>query len=337
MPPVGGFDVTLPRVRLASLPTPLERAERLEDALAPEIRQTPRIYLKRDDLLSLGMGGNKVRNLEFSLGAALAAGATDIVTAGRLQSNHCRLTAAACARAGLQAHLVFSGTQPQSPSGNLLLDRLFGAAWYFTNSADTSLRQPLVDDVAARLKREGRTPYVLPVGGSDATGAVGHALAAAELRQQLEEVDAGSTHVVLATATGGTQAGMLAGFRRCGADVPITGFAVARSADQLSATVAAIARDVGETLGIRSFAPDVDVRGDALGDGYGVPTTAGAEAMRLLARTEGVVLDPTYTGKAFAGLLAMLREGLLRDSEVVVFIHTGGAPALFAVTADTEM
>jgi 1-aminocyclopropane-1-carboxylate deaminase/D-cysteine desulfhydrase-like pyridoxal-dependent ACC family enzyme len=322
-----------PRFPLATLPTPLERAERLEGALRDEgCVSVPRIFIKRDDLLSLGMGGNKIRNLEFQIGEALALGATDIVTAGRQQSNHCRLTAAACAKAGLRAHLIVNGTPPEPETGNLLLDRLFDGRIYYTLSDDRARRQAWIDAiVGACALFEGRSAYAIPVGGSNTRGALGHVLAAAELLTQCEAIGAHPGAVVLASATGGTQAGMLCGLRKLGSDARVTGFTVSKAASEFVEDVRRLAHEVADEIGLDGFDErDVAVDGAMLGDGYGAPTPDAAEAIRLVARTEGLVADPIYTGKAFAGLLQMVRDGAFAPGEDVVFVHTGGAPAMFA-------
>lgn len=314
------------------MPSPLERAERLESALRAEgCTRVPRLYLKRDDLLSLALGENKIRNLEFLLGDALQEGATDIVTAGRVQSNHCRLTAAACVRAGLRAHLIFTGARPPVAIGNFLLDDLFGAKTYFTGADDRASRAAWIDMIMGALPGFDRRPYLIPVGGSDARGAVGHALAAQELAQQFEAIGERLSAIVLATATGGTQAGMLAGLRRLGIDAGMHGFAVAKPAADLVPEILAIANDVAVAIGIGNVAPDDVVVDDmCLGGGYGIPSLAGRAAIELLARTEGVLADPVYTGKGLAGLLALVRRGAFSPGDAVVFIHTGGAPALFS-------
>jgi 1-aminocyclopropane-1-carboxylate deaminase/D-cysteine desulfhydrase-like pyridoxal-dependent ACC family enzyme len=321
-----------PRFRLAALPSPLERAGRLEDALRAEgAIPVPRIYLKRDDLLSLGFGGNKIRNLEFAIGRALDEGATDIVTAGRAQSNHCRLTAAACARAGLRAHLVFSGVRPAVLTGNLLLDALLGARMYFSGSDDRRQRETWMSMVAFGVETMGRRPHAIPVGGSDARGAMGHVLAAAELLEQMREIGERPAAIVMATATGGTQAGMLAGLARLGVDLPVHGFAVAKSADELRAEVHRLAGEVAAEIGAPPIALErVLVNGSMLGTGYGAPTAEAQAAIELLARSEGVFADPVYTGKALAGLSALVRGSAFGADDAVVFIHTGGGPALFA-------
>ncbi len=326
------FVPSYPRFELATFPSPLQRAERLERALRDEgCASVPQIYLKRDDLLSLGLGGNKIRNLEFLIGEALARGATDVLTAGRQQSNHCRLTAAACARAGLRAHLVVTGMPPARPTGNLLLDYILGARVYFTGNDERSLRDAWVSYLEPTFPMLERRCYAIPVGGSDARGAIGHALATKELVEQCAAMGLRPAAVVLATATGGTQAGMLAGFRKLGSEVPMIGFAVAKSADELRGVVFKIANEVAADIGGPGVAEQaVVVEGTALGGGYGVATEEGMAAIELLARCEGVLADPVYTGKGLAGLLSLVRSGRFEADEAVIFLHTGGAPALFA-------
>lgn len=321
-----------PRFPLATFPSPLERAWRLEVALREEgCVAVPRIYLKRDDLLSLGMGGNKIRNLEFSIGQALAEGATDVFTAGRPQSNHCRLTAAACARASLRAHIVLTGEPPSRMTGNLLLDEMVGAKLYWTGSDDRALRDTWVRSLAGTFTSLGRRAYTIPVGGSDARGALGHALAALELARQCEAIGEMPSAVVLATATGGTHAGMLVGFRKLDVPIAILGFAVAKSASELRDTVSRIAAEVAREIDAPPLAIDsVDIDDTMLGEGYGIASAAGDAAALMLARTEGVFADPVYTGKGLAGFLAAVRAGRFADAESVVFLHTGGTPALFA-------
>jgi 1-aminocyclopropane-1-carboxylate deaminase/D-cysteine desulfhydrase-like pyridoxal-dependent ACC family enzyme len=313
------------------MPSPLERAERLEQALTREgCARVPRIFIKRDDLLSLGMGGNKIRNLEFHIGRALADGATDVVTAGRQQSNHCRLTAAACARAGLTAHLVVNGSPPEVEKGNLLLDRIFGAKVYFTASDERAWRAAWVDAlVGAFALFQGHTVHVIPLGGSDVLGALGHVAAAGELAAQCEAIGTRPDALVMATATGGTQAGMLCGLRKLGFATRVRGFMVAKSVKELQDDVRQVVDGVAAEIGIASPAEDLALDESMLGGGYAVPTAAGGAAIEMLARTEGMLADPVYTGKGLAGLLAMVRAGEFGATETVVFVHTGGTPALF--------
>ena len=325
------FAAAFPRFVLTTLPTPIDRASRLEERLRSDGAQPPRIYIKRDDMLGLALGGNKIRNLEFSLGEALHAGATDIVTAGRAQSNHCRLTAAACAKAGLLSHLVLSGERPARSSGNLLLSELLGARITFTGSGERAIREEAVRNIVEEIRRSGGRPYVIPVGGSDANGAIGHACAALEILDQMTVLGEAPAAIVLATATCGTQAGLLAGLWRLGVDVKVIGYSVRTDAEETADEVRVLAGSVATLIG----APTIDaarvlVDDSQLGDGYGIPTAASQEAIELVARCEGLLLDPVYTAKAFAGLIDAIRRGRWSASHCVVFIHTGGTPALFA-------
>lgn len=320
-----------PRFPLIAGPSPLQRASRLEAALKHEGIEVPRLYLKRDDLVSLAMGGNKLRNLEFLIGDALAHRATAIVTGGRAQSNHCRLTAAACVKAGLTAHLVLSGEEPRAWTGNLLLDRMFGAEIAFTGTDDRVVRDEMMKTAADRIRASGGVPYVIPVGGSDTRGAFGHVLAAAELHAQLELAGERRASLVLATATGGTQAGMLVGLGALAGQVDVTAFAVAKSAEELAPQVQRLAAEAAAALGVgMPAAADIRIDGTALGGGYGVETVEARAAIAFLARTEAVLADPVYTGKALAGLLARIRGRAYRADEAVVFLHTGGTAALFS-------
>jgi 1-aminocyclopropane-1-carboxylate deaminase/D-cysteine desulfhydrase-like pyridoxal-dependent ACC family enzyme len=305
---------------------------RLEAALrrsgAPAV---PRLHIKRDDLLTLGMGGNKVRNLEFLMARALGEGATHVLTSGRQQSNHCRLTAAACARVGLGCDVVLSGIEPAMATGNLLLSRVFGARTHFVGSDDRAERATRVGEVAAGIERAGGRTFIIGVGGSDTTGALGHVVAARELMAQANAAGWPIGAVVLATATGGTQAGMLAGFAAMNRRVDVRGFAVAKSAAELSAEVRELAQRVAISIGGPSVAADaVRIDDSELGGGYGAPTAAASAAAALLARREGMVVDPVYTAKGLAGLLALVRRGTFAAVEDVVFLHTGGTPTLFA-------
>jgi D-cysteine desulfhydrase family pyridoxal phosphate-dependent enzyme len=332
------FAAHLPRVRLTTLPSPLQHASRLEDALREDGARPPRIYIKRDDLLGLAFGGNKIRNLEFTLGAAVAEGATDVITVGRAQSNHCRLTAAACARLGLRCHLVMSGDRPAASTGNLLLSELFGAACAFTGTDDRNVRESRARDIEREVSARGARAWLLPVGGSDARGALGHALAAIEIIAQCAAAGERPAAIVLATATGGTQAGLLLGLSAVGSKTRVVGYTVHKAADDARGDVLRVATDAATLL----TAGAVDVRGididdTQLGGGYGVPSRAGMDAASLLARTEGILLDPVYTAKAMAGLLATIRAGGFTPDDCIVFVHTGGAPALFAEMPATSM
>ena len=319
----------LPRVRLAQLPTPVDELSRLSQALGG-----PRILVKRDDQTGLATGGNKTRKLEFLVADALAQGADVLVTAGAAQSNHCRQTAAAAAKTGLGCMLVLGGNPPEVPGGNLLLDRLLGAELYWSGA---HRKGEDLEDVAERLRREGRKPYIVPYGGSNALGAVGYAMAMRELARHkpgggsLDDIN----HIVIASSSGGTQAGLMVGARLVGYSGQVVGIDVDKRTvrtpgyrDQL----AQLANDTVSLLGQHtSFSPDdFNVVEDYNGDGYGVVGDLEREAIDMTARLEGLLLDPVYTGRAMGGLIDMVRRGVFQPGETVLFWHTGGTPALFS-------
>jgi D-cysteine desulfhydrase family pyridoxal phosphate-dependent enzyme len=320
----------LPRINLLHAPTPLEPLPRLSAALGG-----PQLWAKRDDCTGLALGGNKVRKLEYLLGEALAQGADTVITTGGFQSNHARQTAAAAARLGLRCLLILTDSVPgRAPAyrtnGNLILDDLFGAR--------IELR-PGTADVDAEMTRaaeryvvEGRKPYVIPIGGSNALGLIGYVRAARELLEQARVQGVEFTHVVLASASGGTQAGLALGLALEGSNAPVIGYCVGRASTDQRPRIAALMRHGAELLGIDSpLTPgDLLLEDGVVGQGYGLPTTAMAEAVRLAASQEGLVLDPVYTGKAMAGLIAGVRAGRYQSGDVVIFLHTGGTPGLFA-------
>ncbi|KAF1050006.1 D-cysteine desulfhydrase family protein [Xylophilus sp.] len=319
------------RFPLAHQPTPLEPLPRLSALLGG-----PRLHVKRDDCTGLAFGGNKARKLEFLVADALAQGADMLVTVGALQSNHARMTAAAAARAGLRCGLVLEDRQPDAPedyraSGNAWLNGFFGAevvAWRAPQAGDAVLGAYLDGQRA-----QGRKPYAIPGGGSSPLGALGYAVAGRELATQARDVGLDLRAVALATGSGGTQAGLLAGLALAGAlpRVAVTGHCVSRAADVQAAKVRALVRETCGLLGLDAAAAEAAVRADdrQVGPGYAAPTDAMREAVRLLAETEGILLDPVYTGKAFAGLVADVRAGRWPRDADVVFLHTGGAPGLF--------
>ena len=309
------------RVELTTLPTPLERAPRLSRELGVEV------WLKRDDVGSLGLVGNKVRKLEFTLGEALAAGADTVVTLGAPQSNHARATASAAARVGLHAVLVMGGDPPAGPpTGNLLLDALFGAEVIYAGTHEWEALAATVQAVT-----HGRAnAYALPAGGSSPVGALGFAAGYAELLDQLQSADIRPRHVYHASTSGGTHAGLMLGHALApGGPAPI-GFDVGQIVPDGPGLTAWLANEAGALLnaGVTLTADDAHLDLSQLGEGYGAFTRAGIEAIGLLARTEGVVLDPVYSAKGMAGLIADARCGRLDGP--VVFWHTGGGPSLFA-------
>jgi 1-aminocyclopropane-1-carboxylate deaminase/D-cysteine desulfhydrase-like pyridoxal-dependent ACC family enzyme len=314
----------LPRFTLLDGPSPLQALPRFSAALGGRVE----VWIKREDLLPLAFGGNKLRNLEFYVGAALAEGADTLVTSGRRWSNHCRLTAAAGAKAGLAVHLVLSGPPVEPPGPNQRLDGLLGATVQVTATADRTERETRVAAVVDELHRQGRRPYIVPVGGSGLEGAIGQVLAGIELAGQASDRGVAVHDVVVPSATGGTQAGLMIGLRLAGLDASVRGVAVAHPPEELRPSIAALLGSLGELAGCRVDASEIELDGSQLGDGYGRPTPAADEATRLLAGTEGILVDPIYTAKALASLAAAAREGAL-DGRTVVFWHAGGTPGLF--------
>jgi D-cysteine desulfhydrase family pyridoxal phosphate-dependent enzyme len=319
----------LPRYPLAHLPTPLEPMERLGAAL-----RGPGLWIKRDDQTGLATGGNKTRKLELLIADALAHRADVVLTVGAVQSNHCRQTAAATARAGLDCVLVLRGEAPPRAqwTGNLLLDDLFGARIWWAGGDDALA---VLETAANTELAAGRTPYVVPYGGSNPVGASAYAQAFEELWAQMQAGGLRFDHVVFASSSGGTQAGLVVGAKACGFEGQVLGISVDKTAEHLRETVAALLAPTAEHLDLDlDLGPaDVHVNDEYLGGGYAVLTGAEREALRLVARSEGILLDPVYTGKAMAGLMGMIRKGEIGGDEAVLFWHTGGTPALFAYAA----
>lgn len=312
----------LPRERLAILPSPLHEVPRLGAAIGG-----PALWFKRDDLLGFGLGGNKVRGLELLLADALAVGADTLVTGAGPQSNHVRATAAAAVVAGLAMVAVYFGREPSVAEGNLRVTRLFGGETRFTGDADRTSVDRGIAQVSAELRAAGRTPYAIPRGGANALGVLGHVLAVAELAEQVDTLALRPDRIVLAVGSGGTLAGWLLGTRLFGLDWGIVGYSVSRPVDEAMDRVMTLATDAAAMLGVPlppSFREAIDVRGGVIGDGYGIPSAAGIAALEQVARHEGIVLDETYTAKAFGGYLADVAAGGFKDVPTVVFLHTGG-------------
>ncbi len=317
----------IPKVQLGFFPTPIEELTRLSDLL-----DGPRIFIKRDDLSGLAFGGNKVRKLEYLVGEAISLGADTLITAGAVQSNHCRQTAAAAARCGLTCELLLGGPEPGVPTGNLLLDKVLGATLHFSSSGR---KGESLQGIAASVKASGRKPYVIPYGGSNAIGGVGFAAAMEELMDQLALLGISVDRIVFPSSSGGTQAGLAVGAVIAGFRGILTGIRIDKEdlhdisyRQMLCGLADEIARrlQVSGTFRESQF----DLNENYLGEGYGIPGNLEREAISLLARLEGVLLDPVYTGRAMAGLLDLVRTGKISASERVLFWHTGGGPALFA-------
>jgi L-cysteate sulfo-lyase len=282
--------------------------------------------IKRDDQTGLAFGGNKTRKLEFLVAEARDQSAKTLITGGALQSNHCRQTAAAAARLGFECILVLTGDKPEQPSANLMLDQLFGAQIVYV--ADRKDRDRILQKTFDRATKDGKKPYLVPYGGSNATGALGYAFAMKELIDQ----NVGADWIVFATSSGGTHAGLLLGQRIFGFNGRIMGISVDESEEWLKKEVSKLASATSAKIGERiEFTPgDVLVTADYCDAGYGVVTEREREAIRLFARYEGILLDPVYTGRAAAGMIDLIRKGFFNKDKAVLFLHTGGQPALFA-------
>ena len=326
----------MPRFRCAHLPTPLEPMHRLREALCGE--DGPKLWIKRDDCTGLATGGNKARKLEYLVGAAQKNGADILLTHGALQSNHVRQTAAAAALAGMECkalyeHRVEDADADYQNSGNALLTQLLGATRDdFAKGEDMDAA---LETAAEKLRAAGRRPYVIPGGGSNPVGASGYVHCALELSQQAEQAGIRVSHVVHATGSAGTQAGLVAGCRALGSPFAVLGIGVNAPQNEQEEKVFKLACATLAHLGIDGELPRDAVRANCeyIGAGYGLPTDGMLEAVSLLARTEGILLDPVYAGKGMAGLIGLIRAGEFSADDNVVFVHTGGAAALFAYRA----
>lgn len=318
-----GALASLPSVPLAPDATPVEEMNRLRAAIGGG----PRLFVKRDDAIAFAFGGNKVRKMQLVAADALGSGADTLITCGGVQSNHARVTAAAAAKLGLRCVLVANGTAQERPTGNALLDRLVGAQVRYVASRDE--RAPEMDRAAAQSRAGGGRPYVIPIGASTPLGAAAFVLAVAELLSQMAAPDV----IVHATSSGGTQAGLVAGCALAGVKTRVVGI----SADEPSLSLAAQIREIMAGLarlvgadGHRFASAEVIVDDRFVGEGYGIPTAASRAAIDLAARTEALFLDPTYTAKAMAGLIALIQDRTFTPDETVLFWHTGGQVGLFA-------
>lgn len=320
-----------PRVSLAHLPTPLEHLPRLSEHLGG-----PQIWVKRDDCTGLATGGNKTRKLEFSMGEALESGADTVITVGAVQSNHVRQTAAAACKLGLACevlleHRVSNPTDYYTASGNVLLDRIFGANLRdYPSGTDFDVA---MEEVADEVRAQGGKPYIVPGGASNRIGALGYVNCAIELLQQIDDQGLNIDHIVTATGSAGTQGGLIVGLKAMGSNIPLLGIGVNVPRDQQEEKVYQLACETADYIGRPGCVAreDVVANCDYVGDGYGVPTESMNEAVLLLARKEGLLFDPVYSGKGLAGMIDLIRNGMLGDGNIV-FLHTGGSAALFAYT-----
>lgn len=322
------------RESLGFFPTPLIELKRLSKAL-----DGPKIFMKRDDNTGLALGGNKTRKLEFIIGDAFAKGADTIITAGAAQSNHCRQTAAAAASLGLECHLVLGGEEPEQVSGNLLLDKIFGCHIHW---AGTNRKGEDIPQIVEQLTKAGKNVYVVPYGGSSERGALAFVEAFKELESQRESINETFTHIVFASSSGGTQAGLMLGNKIFNSPYQIVGINIDKGETDkvpFDQYTVALANSTAKLINAdyEFSESDLILNSDYVGEGYGVVGTLENEAIEMTAQTEGILLDPVYTGRAMGGLIDMIRTGQIKKTDRVLFWHTGGAPALFAYSSDLDV
>jgi len=320
-----------PRLHFAHLPTPLEPMPRISEHLGG-----PNLWIKRDDCTGLSSGGNKTRKLEFLMADAVERGADSIITQGATQSNHARQSCAAAARLGLECHILLEDRtgyhdDAYALNGNVLLDQLHGAT-ISQRPADSDMNAEM-DLLAQQLRDDGKKPYIIPGGGSNETGALGYVNAAFEMTHQANERSLRIDHLVHATGSAGTQAGLIVGMQAMNAGIPVYGVSVRAPKAKQEENVFGLAQRTLDFMGLaQSLVPRdcVVANSDYVGDGYGLPTDSMVEAVKMLASYEGILLDPVYSGKGFAGLIDLIRKGHFKEGENVVFLHTGGSVSLFA-------
>ncbi len=325
---------TLPKASLGYFPTPLIELTRLSKTLGG-----PNIYMKRDDNTGLALGGNKTRKLEYIIGDALAKGADTVITAGAIQSNHCRQTAGAAASLGLECHLVLGGEEPEQPQGNLLLDKVYGCHIHWTGE---NRKGEDIPALVAQLKAEGKKPYVIPYGGSNELGAVAFIEAYKELNAQREALKVDFSHIIFASSSGATHAGLMLGNKILQTYSQIVGINIDKGEmDKVpfDEHIVSLANSTAQLIAAdyQFTADDLILNSDYVGDGYGVIGELEKEAIALTAQNEGILLDPVYTGRAMGGLIDMIRTGQIKATDNVLFWHTGGAPALFAYADDLDI
>ena len=317
------------RVSLCHQPTPIEPMPRLSEFLGG-----PRIFIKRDDCTGLATGGNKTRKLEFLVGEALQENADMLVTQGAVQSNHVRQTAAAACKVGMKCHVLLERRVPgrdasYEETGNVLLDNIFGATHEFREGGLDMNAE--AEAVTERLRAEGHRPYFIPGGGSNPTGALGYAKCAQEIAEQTKASGQGFDWLVMGTGSTGTQAGLVAGFHAIGHGLPVMGVSVRQPRERQMNAVHALTQKTLEKLGATGLPLSKILVDDGyVGEGYGIPADTTLEAITLTAQQEGILLDPVYSAKGMAGLIGMVRQGFFKPTDNVLFLHTGGATALFA-------
>ena len=317
----------LPRLELAKLPTPLDRVENLGKSLG-----NLDLWFKRDDLTGFGLGGNKVRSLEYLAADAMRVNSNILITGGSPGSNHVRTTMAVAAHLGLKGVAVLSGTRPSKANGNLLLNQLLDAKLVFTGNPDRSYIDNYIEDEAERLRGKGESPYMIRRGGVSSLGCIGYVSAAVEICSQLQSLNLNPDILLCATGCGVTQAGLLVGFKLMGLNCRLYGITVSRSRDECIAYIKQLINETEDVLGLDSRVKndEIFVFDEYIGEGYSVPTSEGIDAIRLVAQTEGIFLDPIYTGKAMAGLTDLVKKDLIGSDNTVIFLHTGGSPSIFS-------
>ena len=320
-----------PRLELAKLPTPLDRVENLGKSLG-----NLDLWIKRDDLTGFGFGGNKVRSLEYLAADAMKKNSNILITGGSHGSNHVRTTMAVAAHLGLKGLAVLSGTRPSTKNGNLLLDQLLGAKLIFTGDENRSNIDNFIEDEVKRLQSLDERPYLIRRGGVSSLGCIGYVSAAMEICSQLQNLNLKPDILLCATGCGVTQAGLLVGFKLMGLNCQIYGITVSRTRDECIAQIKQLIDETEENLGLNSKVPsnDIFVFDEYIGDGYTMPTSKGIEAIHLVAQTEGIFLDPIYTGKAMAGLTDLVKKGHIGLDQKVIFLHTGGSPSIFSFSSE---
>ncbi len=322
----------LARRGYVATPTPLEKLDNFSKALGGKVN----VYIKRDDLLPGAAGGNKTRKLDFAIADAVAKGCDTLITCGAVQSNHCRLTLSWAVKEGMDCHLIMEQRVKDSykpeGSGNHFLFRLMGVTSIRAVEGGTDMMAEM-QKTAEELKAKGKKPYIIPGGASDAIGSTGYVACAQELMQQAFDMQLNIDNIVVPSGSGGTHAGMVVGIAGTNANIPVVGVTVSRPADVQEEHIYKLAQTTAAHVGAGEIArAQVKCNADFYLPGYSLPNETMYEAVRLLAQTEGILLDPVYSGKAFAGLVGMIRQGAFKEGANVVFLHTGGSPALYAYT-----
>lgn len=314
----------IPKVNILNLPTPLSRLSRLSQYLGG-----PEIYLKRDDLTGLGLGGNKTRKLEFLLGEAISMGCDTIIMHGDIQSNCCRQAAAAAAATGLKCHLALSGKKPEAAEGNLLLDYIFGAEIHWCGDY---VNGEIVPEIAKELMSKGHKPYIIPYGGSNSTGVLGFATAVCEIAEQLERINTNIDYIITPSSSGGTHAGIVLGVDLCRLKTKVIGIGIDKNVSGgYEALLAALANKAAERIEFnkRYSAEDFEMDYSYFGAGYGVIGDLEKDALYLTGKYEGILMDPVYNGRAMGALMDMIRKDRFKKGENILIWHTGGIQAVF--------